>query len=183
MSAHKGQHSDFAVTIEDCFTPGHKPGVPAVSAVLEGWLRPGWFGKAHTDATPISVLMVHGEQSPLRALSAILSEQFCAEVTRVCNCQEAAVLLEQAAVPHVIFTDTKLPDGSWQDILRITKTASQPVNAFVVSLVGNIVLYTEVMTQGAFDFITPNIPPAAFVEVLRSAVEDVNRRRSRRRAA
>jgi DNA-binding NtrC family response regulator len=176
------QHNS-TVGSEDPFTADPKPDTARVNGVLEGWLRPGWLSKVHRDSTPIAVLMVYGERSPLRNLTEVLSQQFSAEITHARNCQEARIVLEQSALPHILFTDTKLSDGSWEDVLGMAKTASQAVNAFVVSLVGNIVLYTEAMTRGAFDFITPNIPPAAFSEVLRSALEDVISRRSIRRAA
>ena len=167
----------FAVTN---YASERKCGAPSS---LEGWLRPGWLSTTHTTFNPLSVLVVHDERSALASLAEILSRHFSAEVIRACNCAEASVVLERSAVPHIVFTDTKLPDGSWEHVLRMAQAAHEPVNAFVVSLVGNIVLYTEVMTRGAFDFITPNIPPNAFIEVLKDAVEDVHRRRSSRRAA
>jgi FixJ family two-component response regulator len=42
------------------------------------------------------------------------------------------------------------------------------MNVLIISRVGNIGLYVEAMIRGAFDFITPNIPPRTFVQVLKS---------------
>ena len=121
--------------------------------------------------------MVHDEQHDLCALGTILSNDLTAEVCHVRDCQEASVALSQDHLPQLVLTDTKLPDGSWEDILKLAVAASQAVNVLIFSRVGNIGLYIEAMTRGAFDFITPNIPPRTFVQVLKSAAEDVHRRR------
>ena len=100
--------------------------------------------------------MVHDDQSWLCALGIILSENLMAEISHVCNCQAASVALSLPRIPDLVLTDTKLPDGSWEDILSLAVTATQPVNVLIISRVGNIGLYTDAMMRGAFDFITLN---------------------------
>jgi PleD family two-component response regulator len=149
----------------------------AGGVAAEGWLRSGWFSGVHATCEDVSVLMVHGESDCLCTLGAVLSERLLARVTHARDCSEASRALEERTVPDLIVSATKLRDGSWEDILNLARMASQPVHVLVVSRVGNISLYAEVMSCGAFDFITPNIPPAAFVQVLRDAADDVCRRR------
>ena len=173
------EYDTSLTSTQEPFTPG-VPSDRAAGCVLEGWLRPGWLVRMESRCNAISALLVHDERSHLSALGAILSEQLLAEVNHVRDCEEASIALNQRCIPYLVFTDTKLPDGSWEDILKLAATSTQAVNVFVVSRVGNIGLYTEAMMRGAFDFITPNIPPAAFVEVLRTAMEDVYRRRQSR---
>jgi DNA-binding NtrC family response regulator len=146
---------------------------------FEGWLRPAWLARAgasnHTSvlsAHDTSVLLIHGEGSALATLERVLADHLLVEVNRVHNCQEASRTLSSGFSPHLILTDTKLPDGSWEDILKVAGAADPPVNVLIVSRVGNIGLYREAISRGAFDFITPNIPPAAFVQLLNDARED-----------
>lgn len=144
---------------------------------MEGWLKPGWLPRVEGSCNQISILMVHETRSYLGTLGVILSEQLRAEIRHVGDCQEASCALHERRVPHLVLTDSKLPDGSWEDILEMAATASQPVNVLVVSRIGNIGLYTDAMMRGAFDVITPNIPPTVFIRVLSNAAEDVYRRR------
>jgi DNA-binding NtrC family response regulator len=91
---------------------------------------------------------------------------------------EASQVMHGAQPPHVVFTDTKLSDGDWQDVLTLALKAAQAVNVVVVSAVGNISLYFEAMELGAFDFLTPNIAPRDFRLLLQAAAEDAVARRA-----
>jgi len=153
---------------------------------FEAWLRPGWLARARAtfDDTSVlslydtAVLLVCDEGSCLSSVGAVLRDHVLVEVTRARSCQEAFhTLLTCGRIPHLILTDTKLADGSWEDILNLATAVVQPVNVFIVSRIGNIGLYREAMSQGAFDFITPNIPPAAFAQALNDATEDICLRR------
>ena len=152
---------------------------------FEAWLHPGWLARACATFDDTSVLSVHDtsvllvcdEESCLSSLGAVLRDHLLVEFTHARSCQEASHALTSVRIPHLILTDTKLADGSWEDILNLATAVIQPVNVFVVSRIGNIGLYREAMSQGAFDFITPNIPPAAFVQTLKDATEDVCLRR------
>jgi len=78
-----------------------------------------------------------------------------------------------------VFTDTKLPDGTFEDILGLAAKARQAVNVLVASEVGNIRLYEDAMEHGAFDFLTPNIEPRQFRSVFASASRDAQERRAK----
>jgi DNA-binding NtrC family response regulator len=101
------------------------------------------------------------------------------ELTHACNCKEASQAIQQASPPLLIFTDTRLSDGTFQDILKLAAKAPKFVNVLVVSKVGNITLYMEAMECGAFDFLTPNIEPSGFPPIFLSAAADAMERRSR----
>ena len=127
-----------------------------------------------------TVLFVHDGREHIAALEDSLRLQRVG-FTRVRNCQEAHEALEAGPVPLVVFTDTKLPDGTFEDILVLTAKARQAVNVLVASEVGNIRLYEEAMEQGAFDFLTPNIESRQFRSVFASASSEAQERRARRR--
>jgi CheY-like chemotaxis protein len=145
---------------------------------FDGWLSPIWLARAGAPSSEgcapslddISVLFVN-DQDSLASLGRVLTEHLLLDVTHVRNCHEAAEALASGEIPDLILTDTRLPDGSWEDILKLA--ANPPVNVLLVSRIGNIGLYREAIIQGAYDFITPNIPPAAFVQLLIDAKEDV----------
>jgi len=107
-------------------------------------------------------------------------EMVVCEVAGLCvahDLREAAQVMAEANPPLVIFTDTKLPDGTWQDALALGLKAAEAVNVVVVSAIGNMSLYMEVVENGAFDFLTPNIAPGDFPSLLRAALENAVARR------
>lgn len=129
----------------------------------------------------LSVLLVHQNAGHVVVLERILQEQQ-AEVLRAGSCQEAARLLASSAPPHLVFTDTLLPDGHCIDILQLAAQAAEPVNVIVAARVADIRLYLEAMENGAYDFITPSFSGVDLSHVLRVAAEHVvDRRESRRR--
>jgi DNA-binding NtrC family response regulator len=71
------------------------------------------------------------------------------------NCEEASRALQQDSPPLLIFTDTRLADGSFRDIV-----------------------YMEAMERGAFDFLTPNMEPSRFPAILLSAASEAMNKRS-----
>jgi ActR/RegA family two-component response regulator len=147
---------------------------------FEQWLTPSWLARAgasnHTSVLSLhdtSVLLIHDEGSCLATLGRIFRDHLLVDFNHVRNCEEASRALSCGLRPHLILTDTKLPDGSWEEILKLAATNNPPVNVLIVSRIGNIGLYREAIRRGAYDFITPNIPPAAFVQLLKDAKEDI----------
>lgn len=125
----------------------------------------------------VCVLFVHREASHLRKFQEIVADE--AVTLRLArDLGEASRVMQEAQPPHVVFTDTKLSDGDWQDVLTLAVKAAEAVNVVVVSAVGNISLYTEAIERGAFDFLTPNIAPRDFPLLLQAAVEDAVARRA-----
>src|SRR5947199_1988826 len=49
------------------------------------------------------------------------------------TCGEAAHYLQKPNPPHLVFTDTAMPDGTWQDVLKLAAKAPKPVNVIVVA--------------------------------------------------
>jgi len=125
----------------------------------------------------VRVLFVHHEASHLRTFQEIVARQ-AVGLRLARDISEASQAIEGAQPPHVVFTDTKLPDGDWQDVLALALKASEAVNVVVVSAVGNISLYFEAVERGAFDLLTPNIAPRDFPLLLQAAAQDAVARRA-----
>ncbi len=79
--------------------------------------------------------------------------------------------------PHLIFTDVRLSDGTWEHILAMSKAAVQPVNVVIVAPVQDARLDVAASRKHAFDTIVPPFQGEDFCQVVRSAIRDIQRRR------
>lgn len=127
----------------------------------------------------IRALLLHTQETPAAALIVALEKQLIG-AERVFTCKQAADRLAGPNPPHLVFTDTELPDGTWSDVLDLTDRAAQPINVIVVSPTADIPLYIDVMERRAFDFITQSFTAPELTHILRCAVENVIRRRKER---
>jgi len=100
----------------------------------------------------ISALLVHDRAEHLFPLKQVLRTQQI-KITEARTCRDAAAEIEKAHPPHLVFTDTSLPDGTCLDIIRLARQAPLPVNVIVASRIADLRLYIEAMEHGAFDFI------------------------------
>ena len=79
--------------------------------------------------------------------------------------------------PHLIFTQPKLPDGTWADVVNLATNAPSPVNVIVVERLANVGLYLQAIAGGAFDFIVSPLNGYELTHVVRCAIENVLSRR------
>jgi DNA-binding NtrC family response regulator len=118
----------------------------------------------------ISALLVHGRDDRLQAAEPVL-ETLSVSCSRVRSCKEAETRLAKNPPPHLVLTDTELPDGSWVEVLALAAKAPERVSVIVVSPVADMDLYLDVMNQGAYDFVTDSFTVPELVHVLRCAVD------------
>jgi len=124
----------------------------------------------------ITALLVHDRPEPMGFIRRALECQFI-ETQSVKTCGEVHQTLWGRLPPHVVLADPRLPDGSWEDVVRLATEAPAPVNVIVVSEVVDIALYLEAIQRGAFDFIVPPMPLTDLTYVVRSAIGNALRRR------
>jgi len=125
----------------------------------------------------VSALFVYQQPEPMRSLQAVLERQ-AVVAARARSCQEARQILNKKNPPHVIFTDTALPDGSWADVLRLAAQAPQFSNVIVVARLLDTRLYIEAIEAGAFDFLAPPFVAADLAHIVHCAVDSALTRRS-----
>jgi len=124
----------------------------------------------------IRALLVLARPDSCEALRLGLEKQLI-EICTAKNCGEAALTLHSQCPPHLVFTDVRLSDGDWTDVLSSAAGASAAVNVIVVSPRVDVALYIRAMEGGAFDFIVS--PPSApeLQHIVRVAAANVFKRR------
>lgn len=123
----------------------------------------------------LSALLVSDGIEPFASLKVLL-KSLEMEIWSAQNCEEARQLLAQTH-SELIFTATRLPAGTWMDVVALAKNASQPTNVIVVGECKDTSLYLTTMDSGAFDFILPPFEAEAVAHVARVAAENVRRQR------
>jgi len=124
----------------------------------------------------ISALLLHELGGSLAPLKEALEGQ-AMEVCCMRNCQEASTLLLGANPPHLVFTEIDLPDGTWQDIVKLAVKAQKAVKVIVVARLADVRFYLETIVSGAFDFIVPPLTGFELGHVVRCAAETAFNRR------
>jgi len=130
----------------------------------------------HSASEDISTLLLHELGDSLDALKSALKAQ-SVKVCSLRSFQEALPLLMGPNPPHLIFTQPKLPDGIWADVVSLAMMAPKPINVIVVGRLADVGLYLQTITGGAFDFIVPPLTGYELTHVLRCAIESVLSRR------
>jgi CheY-like chemotaxis protein len=135
------------------------------------------------ESEEISTLLLHESGGSLDALKSALEGESL-KVRCLRNCQEALPLLTGANPPHLVFTQPKLPDGIWADVVSLATNAPKPVNVIVVGRLADVGLYLQTLTGGAFDFVVPPLTGFELTHVVRCAIENVlSRREAQARSA
>jgi len=124
----------------------------------------------------ISSMVVHQNSETLASLTSALERQGMCVLRADSRARAIQMLGGQNPAP-LVFTDTKLPDGTWADVLAEAERAAQPVNVIVVARVVDTGLYLETIETGAFDFIAPPFVATDLEYVVRSALDNVAARR------
>lgn len=123
-----------------------------------------------------SVLLVHHRDERFETLNLVL-EALSAQKLRVRSLQEAEAQLCEMPCPHLVLTDSVLPDGNWMDVLDVAAKAAEPVNVIVVSAVTDLKLSLDAMDHGAYDFMTDAFTVPEIVHILKCALDSATQRR------
>lgn len=123
----------------------------------------------------VKALLVHHREHPWQALKLALDSQLV-ETRSVPTCGEALGYLWSDDAPHLVFTDTQLPDGNWSDVITLARKAPMRTNVIVVSAQVDVPFYLEAIDRGAFDFVTPPFEPKVLAHIIRCAAESSSSR-------
>lgn len=125
----------------------------------------------------VFALIVHERADPCETLKVVL-RQSGVDTFSVASCAEARHLLEQTQ-PQLLFTDTKLPDGTWIDVLNLAEDAAAPICAILVGPSNGPELTKAALSYGAFDCLSPPFETQAISNLLQRAMDIVQAGRER----
>ncbi len=120
----------------------------------------------------VAAILVHKAGDAMALLKLALENQSI-QIHWLTTVQEIGPLLHAANPPHLVFTEAKLPDGTWADVVKQATGACQPVKVIVVSRLADVSLYVDTMEGGAYDFIVPPLSTSELTHVMKCAVEHV----------
>jgi ActR/RegA family two-component response regulator len=135
-----------------------------------------WRGLPESRADPlkeqITALLLYRPGNVLGLLQRALEMQSI-QVQCMESCEDAWPLLRAANPPHLVFTEAKLPDGAWTDVVEHTLESPQPVKVIIVSRLVDVRHYGDTIGDGRIDFIAPPLSSSEVTQVVKSAVENV----------
>jgi DNA-binding NtrC family response regulator len=86
------------------------------------------------------------------------------------RCNEARKILDARPSEHwVVLTDTRLPDGTWRDVLRHVLEAGVRAEVVVCADRYNRELWLEALALGAFDLLAPPYPEETTRRIVEAA--------------
>ena len=124
----------------------------------------------------VTALLIFDQTKPLDDIEAAL-EKLAVLTTRAQTLAEASRALSEVNPPLLAFTQSKLPDGNWSDVLSLSQKAASPVNVIVVGREVDTQLYASAIEVGAFDFIAPPFETQDLAHVVRCAADNALARR------
>ena len=116
----------------------------------------------------VFALMVHERAHPCDALKPFL-KRLGVDTFSVSRCAEAARLLEQTE-PHLLFTDTVLPDGTWIDVLNLAEDAAAPICTILVGTSKDPELLQAALSYGAIGHLSAPFDAEEVSEILERAM-------------
>jgi DNA-binding NtrC family response regulator len=106
----------------------------------------------------ILVLIVHDDPNILLQLKTLLSAQNIS--TRYATtCYEARLYLSGERLPEVIFCGPNFADGTWRDVIALTRALEPRPAAVMATGQVDIPLYLDAMEEDAADYIVPPFAP------------------------
>jgi two-component system response regulator PilR (NtrC family) len=121
----------------------------------------------------IRVLLVYADDEPSQSLNVAL-QNLSVKTRRARSCEQARNLLERTKEPpDLVFTDTKLPDGTCMELLALGRQRREPLKIIVVARTVDRSLYMNALENGAFDIMLPPFAIDDLAFVLQCATDNV----------
>jgi DNA-binding NtrC family response regulator len=122
-------------------------------------------------------LLIHNEPELFGNLRRVLRE-LSVETYSIDSCKEAEDLILQWK-PQMVFVADDLPDGAWEDVVKVVNASELPVSVIAVGAFPDVRQYLLAMEHGAFDFVTPPFEPGRLKPIVdAAAVNTYNRQQA-----
>ena len=112
------------------------------------------------------VVLVVGPSDDLLSLRGTLPSNWTVYVAS--DAAEAKQILRETSVP-VILCESKLPDGSWKDLLAAADVIQSPPLLIVTSRLADEYLWAEVLNLGGYDVLAKPFNSDEFIQVISMA--------------
>ncbi len=122
-------------------------------------------------------LVAHELPEPCESLKPVL-RRLGVDAFSVHRCADALRLIEQTH-PHLIFTDSQLPDGNWMDLVNLVEDAAIPICVILVGSEKDPETLQAAIRHGAFSFISPPFDDRTVSRQINQAIALVRARRER----
>ena len=86
------------------------------------------------------------------------------------NLKQARPMLESRAFGAVL-TEARLPDGGWQDVLRLVSEIPRRISVVVTDRLADARLWTEVLENGAYDLLLKPFCSGEVQRILANALD------------
>jgi hypothetical protein len=156
-------HKEFPGLSAESF---NAPTIAPPASARQGFLEPGTLKEV------VAAVLLHRAGASMDLLKLALESQSI-QIRWLTTVRELGPLLQEASPPHLVFTEARLPDGTWADVVKKALGAPKPVKVIVVSRLVDVSLYVDTMEGGAFDFIVPPLSANELAHVVKCAVENV----------
>lgn len=97
------------------------------------------------------ILFISGQKQDARRLSRMLNA-LPLTLDHAVDIRDARLMLRQQSY-QVILTEASLPDGQWQDVLRLAREHSQEPEVIVTDAQADARLWAEALNLGAYDLL------------------------------
>ena len=124
----------------------------------------------------VTALLIFYQTKPYRDMEAAL-QKLAVTTKRAQSLAEASYVLSNVNPPLLAFTESKLPDGNWTDVLSLSERAASPVSVIVVGQETDTKLYASAIEVGASDFVAPPFHTLDLAHVVRCAADKALARR------
>ncbi len=100
------------------------------------------------------VLIANDDIDILRQLKTVLDHQKIRS-SYAASCEEARQCMLGNRAPDVVFTGTSFPDGTWRDVLAMSRTCKPHPAVILTTRLVDMNLYFDAMEERAFDYVVP----------------------------
>jgi DNA-binding NtrC family response regulator len=124
----------------------------------------------------VTALLIFHQKKPYRDVEAAL-QKLAISTRRARTLAEAGHVLSDVNPPLLAFTESKLPDGNWADVVSLSERAALFVSVIVVGQEIDTKLYASAIEVGASDFVAPPFDTLDLAHVVRCATDKALARR------
>jgi len=124
----------------------------------------------------VTALLIFHQTKPYNDVEAAL-QKLAISTKRARTLAEAGQILSNVNPPLLAFTESKLPDGNWADVVSLSERAASAVSVIVVAQEIDTKFYASAIEIGASDFVAPPFDTLDLAHVVRCAADKALARR------